>query len=192
MRTYEELKKAVADWMYRTDLDAVIPQFIAFAEADIFRQLRVRDLERFFTGDSVNKRIALPDDFVAVKSMKLAGDMGYALRLAPVEEVNTTKAYIPIFYAIQGNDIVLNQDGEIEAVICIKPAPLSENNSTNIVLIKYPSLYLWGALRYACNYVKDAENEAAYLSQFTQAMSEINNADYGDRYAGKLTSRVTA
>jgi hypothetical protein len=45
MRTYGELKEALAAWLNRRDLTDQIPGFIQLAEADIFRTLRCRDNE---------------------------------------------------------------------------------------------------------------------------------------------------
>ena len=42
LSTYTELKASVADWLNRTDLTSVIPDFIALAEAQIERTLRTR------------------------------------------------------------------------------------------------------------------------------------------------------
>ncbi len=44
LTTYNELKTSVGDWLNRTDLTTVIPDFIALAEAQIERQLRTRQM----------------------------------------------------------------------------------------------------------------------------------------------------
>ena len=38
--SYSTLKSAIADWLLRDDLTAVIPSFISLAEADISRKMR--------------------------------------------------------------------------------------------------------------------------------------------------------
>ena len=48
--TYTTLKTAIAENMHRTDLTTKIPDFIALAEAFLFRELNIRDLETSTTG----------------------------------------------------------------------------------------------------------------------------------------------
>jgi len=76
MRTYRDLKAAVADWIEREDLDGNIPEFVRMAEDDIYTDLRSRDNEFLYTitadleadpvVDPVNP-ISLPDNFREVK-----------------------------------------------------------------------------------------------------------------------------
>src|SRR5688500_1318788 len=42
--TYTELQTAVANWLDRTDIAARVPEFIALAEAQMNRRLRVRQM----------------------------------------------------------------------------------------------------------------------------------------------------
>ena len=43
--TYTDLQTAVAQWMHRTDLTALIPDFIALTEEKLNRYLRTKDNE---------------------------------------------------------------------------------------------------------------------------------------------------
>ena len=44
LTTYTELKTSLADWLYRSDLASVIPDFISLAESQVERQLRTRQM----------------------------------------------------------------------------------------------------------------------------------------------------
>jgi hypothetical protein len=44
LTTYTELKSSLADWLNRSDLTSVIPDFISLAEAQMERQLRTRQM----------------------------------------------------------------------------------------------------------------------------------------------------
>ena len=53
--TYAELKSSIANWLNRDDLTAVIPDFIALAEAQIARDIRHWRQEKRVT-TSVNEQ----------------------------------------------------------------------------------------------------------------------------------------
>ena len=42
LANYADLTASVANWLNRTDLTAIIPDFVAMAESDISRDLRLR------------------------------------------------------------------------------------------------------------------------------------------------------
>ena len=49
--TYTELKAAIADFLNRDDLSAVVPTFISLAEADIQRRVRHWRMEKRSTAE---------------------------------------------------------------------------------------------------------------------------------------------
>ena len=46
LANYADLTASVANWLNRTDLTAIIPDFVAMAESDISRDLRLRKADR--------------------------------------------------------------------------------------------------------------------------------------------------
>ena len=61
--SFTTLQADIADNIHRTDLTAVIPGFIQRAEAFMFRELNIRDLETSVAGTSTGKLITAPADF---------------------------------------------------------------------------------------------------------------------------------
>ncbi len=62
LTTYTELKASVADWLNRTDLTSVVPDFIALAEAQIERTLRTRQMIVRATASIDTEYSAVPAD----------------------------------------------------------------------------------------------------------------------------------
>ena len=95
MKNLGELKTAIADYLDRTDLTAVMPTFIRLAETKIYRNLRTRENE--FTLQITEATlpepispIVLPQNFREFKQINLND--------RPIENVSTQR-----FSAIEGN-----------------------------------------------------------------------------------------
>ena len=79
--TYTELKAAIADWLLRDDLTAVIPTFISLAEADISRNLRHWRMEERVTLSVSGQYTDLPDGFLEVAMATLASSRPVRMEL---------------------------------------------------------------------------------------------------------------
>ena len=189
MTNYSALLTAIAAWLHRSDLTAVIPQFVLLAEEDMNKRLRVREMEAFFAGSTVNKVLPISADVAGIKSLWPSANPESPLKVQPFERVKASTSATPTLYAIQGNSIVLNADADVEGVIYERIPALSSTNATNNILTAYPSLYLFGAMRYAYAYLKDTNAEASYAAQFQQRLDEVNQSDMRDRFTGPLTAR---
>ena len=190
MTNYGELLAAVASWMDRDDLTSVLPSFVALAEEDMQRHLRVREMEQDFTATTNGRRALLPAGFLAFKTLYQQGRAVSPLQVQSVEQVNAASGAALAMYAIDGAHLLLNADAGVQGVMYQAAPALSATQPTNALLAVYPSLYLFGALRYACAYVRDGEGEMAHAAQFQQKVEAANNMDAGSRFAGALRSRL--
>ena len=189
MTDYTTLQATIAAWLDRTDLTAVIPSFIALAEEDIGRDLRVREMEAPVSSASTNRRIVLPSATAAVKNLWVSAT-NEPLRVADLDSVMASTGATATIYAVQGCELVLNAEASVSGVTYERPTPLSNNSPTNAILAAYPSIYLYGAMRYACAYLKDIEGEASYAAQFAQRVAAVSGSDMRDRFTAPLTSRA--
>ena len=71
LTTYTELKTSIGDWLNRSDLTSVIPDFISLAEAQIERTLRTRQMIVRANASFDAQYGAVPSDFLETKSLKL-------------------------------------------------------------------------------------------------------------------------
>src|SRR5205085_11367804 len=73
-QTYTGLQSSVANWLNRSDLTALIPDFITLAEERLNRALRVRQMEVSLDETAIaDNIIAVPVGTVAVKSLWPSG-----------------------------------------------------------------------------------------------------------------------
>jgi hypothetical protein len=70
LSTYAELKTSIGDWLNRSDLTSVIPDFISLAEAQVERTLRTRQMIVRANASFDAQYGAVPADFLETKSLK--------------------------------------------------------------------------------------------------------------------------
>ncbi|RKW71266.1 hypothetical protein, partial [Bacillus sp. L75] len=84
----------------------------------------------------------------------------------------------PCFFTVQGNelafDILPNEAYPVTFDYFAKFTPLTVLNQTNIVIDKYPNIYLFGALSQAFLRAQDTEQYIIYTDRFTVAIESAN------------------
>jgi len=190
--TYTELQEKIAAWLYRSDLTAVIPDFIALAEERMSREVRVRQMEVAMVATAItDNRIAAPDNTVGVKVLWLPDYPQTPLTSQSFESVLSKGAEgVPTCYAWQGDEFYFDGSGDVQGVLYQAIPALSDANTSNWMLTKNPSAYLFGALYEAAIYTKDAEAEARFGGRFAAAIEAINGGDKRDTLGGALVARA--
>ena len=167
--SYAGLKAAVGDWLNRADLVAVIPDFIAMAEAQLSRRLVMDGPVREMMGRSDagidSEFTALPGDFLGLRALHLAGARAPLAFTQPEELVRLKTLYpsqtgTPSRHAIVGNTLQVWPwvDGgsyAAEMTYWKRIPPLSEAAPANWLLLLHPDAYLYGALLQSAPYLKD-------------------------------------
>lgn len=189
---YTQLQAAVADWIHRNDLGAVIPDFIRLVEEKLNRYLRTNNNElALLATPIVNNRITVPTGAVAVKTLWLDGYESTPLKAQTLESViaNGTQG-LATMYAWQGTELVFDGSGSAEGVLYQAIPALSATTTTNWVLASHPSVYLFGALAEANQYVKNPEEAGLWGGRFLQILDEINGNSMRDTMNGPLVARA--
>lgn len=190
--TYSELQTAIAQWMHRSDLTSVIPDFIALVEEKMNRYLRTKDNELALSATAItNNRITIPANSVAVKTLWLDGYEGQPLKPQTLESVisNGTEGLATI-YAWRGAELVFDGTGTVEGVLYRTIPALTVSNTSNWVLANHPSLYLFGALAEGNLYVKNPEEAGQWNARFQSVLDEINGNSMRDTMTGPLVARA--
>lgn len=183
--TYTELQTAIANWINRTDLTDRIPEFIALAEAQMSRRLRVRQMVTRAEAALSAEFTAAPSDVLEPIALTLEiseTDIRLLQHLAP-ERLLAEKASLgnvtaaePEFWSLVGSSIQLlpqpNQSYDSEFTYYAK-IPALASNSTNWLLSAYPDAYLYGALLQAAPYLIDDERVITWGTLFQAALSDI-------------------
>jgi hypothetical protein len=200
LTTYAELVTAVGSWLNRSDLDSMIPDFIALFEARMNRVLRHPEMESTATsaiaeGDT---ELSLPDDFLAARTIYLDDDPDNVL--VAMSPMNLRACY-PYenggelaAYAIQGSTIQLAPSATAAGTLTLsyyqKIPALDDTNTTNWLLDSHPDAYLFGTLTQAQVYLQDDQRAGMWKAAWDEIWAEINDAGDQRRVpAGPLTMR---
>lgn len=171
--TYTTLKADIADNAHRTDLTAVIPGFIQRAEAFMFRELNIRDLEISVTGTSTGKLITVPADFAYLVKVTTAIHDGRERLLNYVSDYTLSAPpatlnagyLVQLFYAAfntSASAIPIAGTGfAYKLYYGVKVKNLTASVATNWLLDNAYDLYLQASLLEAHRYTQDAEQIVA-------------------------------
>lgn len=203
LSNFTELKASIADWMVRSDLTSVIPDFIEIAEAEMNRGLEHWKMEEGATLSVSSRYTALPSDFLAVKRAELDDTTPRQMRQMSRAEMQRQREALsdatgkPQYYAITDNQLEVfpSPDATYSVELEYKenvPA-LSDSNATNWVLDDHPDLYLWGALAAGAMYEQDTERAMAWQGKFGALIEDINRQSRRNKFGGVGLSRpITA
>lgn len=184
--SYSELQTQISNWTNFADstFDTQRAVFIELAEAKIKDDVRFLAMERRAeaTLSTTTKYLALPTNFIEGISFQLETTPLVTLEyMSPnqINRVNNSSSGQPKFYSVVGDEFLFNKipDSAYTAELAYYIfAPLSDSNTSNDVLEKYPSLYLNLSLAEAYRYLKD-EQRANYYDGLGQAqIDQIRDA----------------
>lgn len=199
INTYSALQSAIASTLNRTDLTAVIPDWITLAEAQMRRTVRHWRQEVRAVADVSSRLFALPDDWLEAVRIH---DPNTATRLdlishAELQDLRAASALpgAPRKYAFVGAEIEFYPvpDGEylIEMVYRAEIPALSNSTTSNWVLQYFPDAYLYGSLIHSAPYLAEDSRLQTFAALFNAAVEGINSDDARARWSGTgLRKRV--
>jgi hypothetical protein len=192
--TYSDLKTSVANYLGRSDLTSVIPDFISFAELRIGRELRTRQMLELTTiattgGDST---VSLPNDFLEIKDLNIQGNprtpLTYLSPSAFSRDARADESGKPFYYTILESEISLAPKPDtvytIEILYYAKPTVLSAGNASNVFLVNYPDALLYASLLEAEPYLINDARSQTWSTLYDRAIQNISNADQNSEYSG--------
>ena len=200
---YSDLKTSVANYLGRSDLTSVIPDFIGFAELRIARDLRTRQMLQSATANTVggDGKVALPTDFLEVRDLNVQGlprtPLTYMSPSAFSRDARADEVGKPIAYTIIKSEFVLAPKPDtvytLEILYYAKPTVLSTSNASNVFLANYPDALLYASLLEAEPYLINDARSQTWVSLYDRAIANISNADQNSDYSGvPLQMRVTS
>jgi hypothetical protein len=197
--TYDELQTAVTNWLARSDLSARVPEFISLAEGEMSRQLwsQENEVRATTTTTSGDAYVTLPDDIRYIRAAKLQTSPVTLLRPVALDYGRWYYASAgnnkPHVYAVYGTtmEVFPTPDAAYTVELTyIKGIPaLSDSNTSNTILSKYPDAYLYGALYNANEYLMDEQRAEYYYRRFARAIKQISDDYERLRYPGGLQMR---
>lgn len=198
--TYAELKSAVADWLNRDDLDAVIPNFISLAEAHFNRTMRHRKMVTRSDATLDTPYFAVPADWLENIRFQLnTNPVTPLLYVTPEQAAEERQKYSasgqPLFFSMIGEQfqVVPSPDTSYDAELLYyaKIPALSDSNTTNWLLTESPDVYLYGALVQSAPYLKEDERISVWAGLYQQFFDDMMLADERARIgSSKLKARI--
>jgi hypothetical protein len=201
LTTYAELKTSIGDWLNRSDLTSVIPDFISLAEAQIERTLRARQMIVRANASFDAQYGAVPSDFLETKSLKLTSTNPQTpLEFLSIDALDQKAAEYtasgkPRFFGVVGGQlrIVPTPDSTYttELTYYAKLSKLSTSNTSNWLLSSSPDIYLYGALLQAAPYLQDDARIQTWATLYERALNDLQTADdRGASSGGALLTRA--
>lgn len=193
---YEELKTEVADYLHRTDLTAKIPRFIELAEAYLFRELHIKEMQISVDGTTTGGYATLPTDFGSVGRIAVTYQ-GASRSLDYIAEPNApvaTTTY-PAGYSLESNQLRIwgAADGQAYTLYYI-PAfqNLSGSVPTNWLLTNAPELYLDAACLQGAKYVRNGAEADRLTGNIALSLDSVKRfaERRGQPYIGGMQIKV--
>ena len=194
LANYADLQSSVATWINRTDLTAVIPDFITIAEAHHSRDLRLRKQINSTTIPTIpnTRGVALPSDFLEFENVSLLASPERQLTYAPVEHLdivypNGGTAAMPSLYTVEADQLLFGPTPDAVysiSVLYFARFPSLTISSTNWLMTNHPTTYLYAALMEACIYIKDKSGAAEYKALYEKVTKDLQTQDDRAQHSG--------
>jgi len=198
LSTLGELKAALAGWATRTDLDARIDDFVGWAHQEICRRLRAPVLHARAEVAVTAETAPAPERFLAARRFYLDVTPRRVLRQTDAASLADLSAGVslcdyPSQFAVEGGDTLVFAPlfgGQATGKLLFyqAPASLAADDDSNVVLAKYPFLYLWGGLEALYRYLEDDANCDRYAGLFGALIDSVNACETADALRGPLVA----
>ena len=187
LSTYTDLQTSIANWLVRSDLTAVIPDFITLAEERIARDLRLRKQVTNTTLSTVagTQTVTLPADFLEIENIGISSTTPQAALSVVTPEIMDRRypaGYAtgqPVVYSLLGDTIQFGPTPD--AVYTISLDYYQRLNiavsTTNWLLTNHPGVYLNACLVEANAYLLDADRAQAYDARYRAAVDALQTTD---------------
>ena len=197
LTTYSELQASIANFLDRDDLTAIIPDFIALAEAQHNRDLRHWQMQNRATTTIEGQYATRPTDWIETVRFHLVGSNALTLvsrdymaeLRANDDSANTPKH----FTHSEGQFEVYPTPGKSTAaeVLYMQKIPaLSDSNASNWLLEYAPDAYLYGALIHAAIYLQDELNTSTWAQMYGAVIAKLNLESKKALSSGAKTARI--
>jgi hypothetical protein len=196
--SYATLQSEIASWLNRDDLTAIIPTFIQFVEADVNSRLRHQKMVVRAQATSNQEYVQLPGDWLEAINIHIV-DGAQPLRYVTLDEADRiNKQQIitqPSFYSIMDDALEIvpapESNIDIEMIYYGKITSLSNQNTSNWLLVKAPDLYLYGSLVHASPYLLDDQRVGMFANMYNSRLESLAlESDKAVHSGGPLVART--
>ncbi len=187
LTTYLGLKDSIESWSHRNDVANRLDDFIDLAESEMYRHLRIRDMETRTTATTSGRYLALPTGFLEMRRVRLISGAQYfeLLYSTPEGMYISQDSGIPGIYTITSQlefDRSPDSAYTIEWQYYASLSALSAGSPTNAILTRFPNIYLFGSLWALYLWALQEDKAEYYYGKFMQAIQTANREDSKGRH----------
>lgn len=181
LTTYSELQTAVASWLHRSDLTAILPDLITVGEKKIFREVRARVMESTLTGTISSGVVALPSDYLGVKFARLTTTPAQNLTWASASQIYAqyplrSSDRKPVLIGREGTNFIFGPYPDsaytLAGIYYAQPTVIA--SSANALFLANPDLYLFAALSEAGDYTANDKNVVKWTAKYEAIRDSLN------------------
>lgn len=196
--SYSDLKTTIANYLARSDLTSVIPDFIRLGEERLRRDLRIRQMLIVATANTTagDSTVGLPTDFLEMRDIHLntvpIGSLSYEAPNAFYSNTRSSEAGLPRTYTVLASEIQFSPIPDsvytAQMLYYAKPTLLSDANTSNVFLANCPDALLYAALAEAEPYLMNDARLQVWASLYDRSIASITTADQSSEYSGQPMS----
>jgi len=195
LANYTDLQASVADFLNRSDLTSVIPDFVTLTEADLNRSLRVREMSVRTRAPISEQYVKLPVDFLGMRNIELVTSPVTPLEYRNLQNLDLYRAADatgkPVYYSITQNNIEFAPVPDAEytlEIVYYQKIPALVDNATNWLLDTHPDAYLYGSLMQSAPYLQADERIGIWAGKYNQIKEQITASDEKAKFSGQTPS----
>ena len=196
--SYSDLKTTIANYLARSDLTSVIPDFIRLAEERLRRDLRIRQMLVVATASTTggDSTVGLPTDFLEMRDIHLntnpISSLSYEAPNTFYASTRATESGIPRTYTVLASELQFSPIPDTaytaQMLYHAKPPLLSDSNASNVFLANCPDALLYAAFGEAEPYLMNDARLQVWASLYDRAVTSISNSDQSSEYSGQPMS----
>lgn len=201
INTYAGLKTTVAEYLARSDLTSQIPTFIELGEVRLRRDLRIRQMLKVVTTETVasTATVELPSDFLQMRDIHINTNP-----VSTVEYMSPSAFYRNTFSAIGGvpkQYTILAEEFQfapipdtnytLQMIYYAAPPYLSDSNATNVFTNVCPDLLLYASLAEAEPYLMNDARVQTWAALYDRGLSALTVSDDQGEYSASPIAITT-
>lgn len=199
---YTSFVATVANYLARDDLSTVIPDFVELAQERLSRDLRVQEMLKVSTADTVagDKNIAFPADFLELREIHIDGTPVYNLEYQTPDKFfrngKTHQSGVPTHFTMLGAEFqfapVPDGTRTVQILYYAKPTFIDVSTPSNVYLANFPDALLYATLAEAEPYLMNDERIAIWASMYDRALVNIKENDKGATFSSATLNVTTS
>ncbi len=193
LASYTDLLASVASWMNRTDLTAVIPDFVTIAEGKLARDLRLRKqlIKSTLTTLTTTRAVPLPSDWLAFENLTILDSPPLTYMTLDQMDMKYPEGGFsgaPFVYTVEGDSVLFGPmpDSAYTVNIDYYARFPALSGGTNWLMTNYPNIYLYGCLREGALFTMNPSAAAQWDGLYKSEIQSAEKLDSEGLHSGSV------